>query len=67
MLKNSLEQVCWHQQESKENVRGLVSGIHANIHQTMIAAEKSRVAFEFLMPVRNKAMDAYEKIMHMQA
>jgi flagellar hook-basal body complex protein FliE len=44
-----------------------VSGKHANIHQTMIAAEKSSVAFELLMQVRNKAVDAYEKIMRMQA
>ena len=37
------------------------------IHQTMIAAEKFSVAFELLMQVRNKAIDAYEKIMRMQA
>ena len=36
-----------------------------NIHQTMIAAEKSSVAFNLMMQIRNKTIDAYEKIMRM--
>ena len=67
ILTNYLDQVSQLQQESNESIQGLVSGKHANIHQTMIATEKSSVAFELLMQVRNKAIDAYEKIMRMQA
>ena len=67
LLMNSLDQVSQLQQESNESIQGLVSGKHANIHQTMIAAEKSSVAFELFMQARNKAIDAYEKIMRMQA
>jgi flagellar hook-basal body complex protein FliE len=36
-----------------------------NIHQTMIAAEKSSVAFNLMMQIRNKTSYAYEKIMRM--
>jgi flagellar hook-basal body complex protein FliE len=43
----------------------LVTGKHTNIHQTMIAAEKSSVAFEFMMQIRNKTIAAYDKIMNM--
>ena len=65
ILTDSLDQVSQLQHESNESIQGLVTGEHTNIHQTMIAAEKSSVAFELLMQVRNKAIDAYEKIMRM--
>ena len=65
MLTESLDQVSRLQHESNENIQGLVSGKHTNIHQTMIAAEKSSVAFELLMQIRNKTIEAYEKIMRM--
>ena len=65
ILTDSLDQVSRLQHESGESIQGLVTGKHSNIHQTMTAAEKSSVAFEFLMQVRNKAIDAYEKIMRM--
>lgn len=65
MLKDSLDQVSRLQQESNESIQNLVTGKQANIHQTMIANEKSGVAFELVMQVRNKSIDAYEKIMGM--
>ena len=48
-----------------ESIQTLVTGEHTNIHQTMIAAEKSSVAFEFMMQIRNKTIAAYDKIMNM--
>jgi flagellar hook-basal body complex protein FliE len=63
MLTDSLDQVSRLQNESNKNIQGLVTGKHSNIHQTMIAGEKSSVAFELLMQVRNKAIEAYDKIM----
>jgi flagellar hook-basal body complex protein FliE len=63
MLKNSIDQVGQLQQQSSESINGLVTGKHTNIHQTMIAMEKSSVAFELLMQSRNKVVDAYKEIM----
>ena len=65
MLKDSLDQVDRLQHESKKSIQNLVTGKHTNIHQTMIAAEKSSVAFEFMMQIRNKTIAAYDKIMNM--
>ena len=48
-----------------ESIQNLVTGQHTNIHQTMIAAEKSSVAFEFMMQIRNKTIAAYDKITNM--
>lgn len=63
MLKNSIDQVSLLQQQSSESINELVTGKHTNIHQTMIAMEKSSVAFELLMQSRNKVVDAYKEIM----
>jgi flagellar hook-basal body complex protein FliE len=65
ILTDSLDQVSRLQHESNESIQGLVTGKHSNIHQTMIAAEKSSVTFEFMMQIRNKTIAAYDKIMNM--
>jgi flagellar hook-basal body complex protein FliE len=53
ILTDSLDQVSRLQHESNESIQNLITGKHTNIHQTMIAAEKSSVAFELLMQIRN--------------
>jgi len=63
MLKNSIDQVSQLQQQSSESINDLVTGKHTNIHQTMIAMEKSSVAFELLMQSRNKVVDAYKEVL----
>jgi flagellar hook-basal body complex protein FliE len=63
ILTDSLDQVSRLQHESSKSIQNLVTGKHTDIHQTMIAAEKSSVAFELLMQVRNKTIAAYDKIM----
>ncbi|WP_293658856.1 flagellar hook-basal body complex protein FliE [Anaeromicrobium sp.] len=37
-----------------------------NIHQVMIAAQKSEVALGFMIEVKNKVLDAYKEIMRLQ-
>lgn len=66
MLTDSFDQVRRLQHESGESIQNLVTGKQTNIHQTMIAMEKSSVAFNLLMQIRNKTITAYEKIMRMQ-
>ena len=65
ILTDSLDQVSRLQHESNESIQDLVTGKHTNIHQTMIAAEKSSVTFELMMQIRNKTIAAYDKIMRM--
>ena len=38
----------------------------ADVHEVMIAAEKAGVAFELVMEIRNKLIDAYQEFMRMQ-
>ncbi|UCC80870.1 MAG: flagellar hook-basal body complex protein FliE [Candidatus Zixiibacteriota bacterium] len=38
----------------------------ADVHEVMIAAEKAGVAFELVMEIRNKLVEAYQEFMRMQ-
>jgi len=46
--------------------QGLASGQHANIHETMIAAEQAGISFRLMTRVQQKVLDAYQEIMRMQ-
>ncbi len=66
VLKKSLESVNATIQESTQMTEGLVSGQHSNIHETMIAMEKSTVSFRMLTKVQQKVIAAYQDVMRMQ-
>lgn len=66
VLKKSLESVSANIQESAQMTEGLVAGQHSNIHETMIAMEKSTVSFRMLTKVQQKVIAAYQDVMRMQ-
>lgn len=66
MLKQSVKSVDGNMKEADEMVKGLVSGQHANIHETMIALEKANVSFRLLTKVQQKVIEAYRETMRMQ-
>lgn len=45
---------------------GLMAGEHSNIHETMIAMEKSSLSFRMLTKAQAKVIDAYKEIMRLQ-
>ena len=47
-------------------VDGLLSGRGVDVHTAMIATEKSDLAFEMMLSLRNKAVGAYQQLMGMQ-
>jgi flagellar hook-basal body complex protein FliE len=47
-------------------VQGLMNGSGVDVHQAMIATQKSDMAFEMALAVRNKAVAAYQQVMQMQ-
>jgi flagellar hook-basal body complex protein FliE len=54
------------QVQSDKAIQGLASGENKNLHEVMIAVEKSSIAFQFMSQVRNKALEAYQEVMRMQ-
>ncbi len=66
MLKNAVDNVNTLQAESKHLAQSYERGVEGvDLPQVMIGLQKSSVSFEAMTQVRNKLVDAYEKIMNM--
>jgi flagellar hook-basal body complex protein FliE len=65
-LKSALRQVDQLDQDSTAQVTELVHGDRQDIHNVMIAVEKADVAFELMMQVRNKIVNAYQEVSKLQ-
>ena len=66
ILNKSIEAVNNQMMEADQLVQGLVSGQHANIHETMIALEKAGVSFRLMARVQSKLIEAYKEVARMQ-
>jgi flagellar hook-basal body complex protein FliE len=66
ILQKSLSAVNSQDQEAEKMIAGLVSGRHANIHETMLAIEKANISFRLLTKIQNKVISAYEEIQRLQ-
>jgi flagellar hook-basal body complex protein FliE len=62
VLADSLQSVSNLQADVRGKVRGMVMGEDVELHDVMIAGSKAEVAFNLLLEVRNKMVDAWEKL-----
>jgi flagellar hook-basal body complex protein FliE len=51
---------------SQADLQQLASGEVQNLHQVMIRLEESRIAFQVMMQVRGRLLEAYQDILRMQ-
>ncbi len=65
-LQQAIGQVDGMQKTREEMVDGMVSGEVSEVHDVMIAAKESQMAFELLLEVRNKLLESYQEIMRLQ-
>lgn len=66
LLTEAVGQVNQLETKARTAVEGLMSGSGVDVHQAMIATEKSDMAFELALAVRNKAVQAYQQVIGMQ-
>ncbi len=66
ILKNALQQVNQLSGGAEQQVGDLLQGGNADVGSVMIAVEKADVAFQLMMQVRNKIVNAYQDIEKMQ-
>ena len=66
VLTKAINAVNQNMQEAETMAAGLITGQHANIHETMIAEEKAGISFRMLTKTQNKVIEAYQEIMRMQ-
>jgi flagellar hook-basal body complex protein FliE len=65
-LSQSLSEVDHLQQISDNAAQKLISGESKDIHGTMIAMQKSGIALDLVVEIRNKVIAAYEEVKRMQ-
>jgi len=66
ILSDLIEKVSDLEKNADESIKRLITGEVENIHQVMIAAEEANLAFQLMMEIRNKLVEAYKEIMRMQ-
>jgi len=66
VLKTALEQVNQLSGSAEQQVGSMLTGGSADVSQVMVAVEKADVAFQLMMQVRNKIVNAYQDIEKMQ-
>lgn len=66
LLKQAIDGVNSLDQQSADMKTNLVTGQIDDIAQVLIAAEKSNIAFQLTVQIRNKVIEAYQEIMRMQ-
>ena len=64
-LHSAMDQVQTLQSQAQEQAAGVLTGEGPEVHQAMIAVEKAELAFELMMQVRNKIVQAYQEVSRM--
>ncbi|MDQ7031534.1 MAG: flagellar hook-basal body complex protein FliE [Desulfonauticus sp.] len=64
-LKKSLKKVNDLQEQKESMIKSFAAGENQNIHELMIALQKANIAMQMTAAVRNKVLDAYKEIMHL--
>ncbi|TCO79954.1 flagellar hook-basal body complex protein FliE [Marinisporobacter balticus] len=65
-LKNAINEVNDYELASQKLGTQAAMGEIENIQEVMIATEKSEIALQFTMEIKNKVLDAYKEIMRLQ-
>lgn len=65
VINAAVEKVNKLENESDHSIANLLQG-KADIHETMIALQKSDISMRTFLAVRNKVIEAYREVMRMQ-
>ena len=65
IIKGAINNVNGLDREANRSIVDLLQG-KTDIHETMIALQKADISMRLFLTIRNKVLDAYREIMHMQ-
>ncbi len=66
VLKDAIDQVDKLSSGADQKIGSLLQGGNGDVSNVMVAVEKADVAFQLMMQVRNKIVNAYQDIEKMQ-
>jgi len=64
VIKGAIDSVNRLERDSNKSIMELLNG-KKDIHETMINLQKTDISMRLLLTVRNKAVEAYKEIIHM--
>jgi flagellar hook-basal body complex protein FliE len=64
-LKQSISEVNNAQKTSDAMTTDLATGKSGNLHETMLSITNAELAFNLMVQVRNRALEAYQEVMRM--
>ncbi len=64
-LKQNVQEVNQMHQSADKMAMEVATGKSENLHETMLASTQAEIAFNLMVQVRNKALEAYMEIMRM--
>jgi flagellar hook-basal body complex protein FliE len=65
-LNSFMSDVNAMQKKADESIERMAAGEITDVHQVMEAAEEANVAFNMMMEIRNKVLDAYQEVMRIR-
>lgn len=65
-LAREIGQVNERMQSLDKQVQDLALGKASNLHDVMIALEETKLSFQLMVQIRNRALEAYQDILRMQ-
>jgi len=65
-LANAVEQVEQLHTDAQQQAAELLKGERQDVHNVILAVEKADIAFQLMMQVRNKIVNAYQEISRLQ-
>lgn len=65
-LKGFMNDVNEMQNKADESIQKMVSGEINDVHQVMTSVEEANTAFNMMMEIRNKVLDAYQEVMRIR-
>lgn len=67
VLGDLVREVNGLQQDADRSIEGLITGETTNIHDVTSRMAEAGIAFDLMMEVRNKLLDAYQQVMRIQS
>jgi flagellar hook-basal body complex protein FliE len=64
VIKGAISRVSRLDKEANESIVGFLQG-KRDVTETMIALQKSEISMRLVLAIRNKVIEAYREIMHM--
>ncbi|MBD3419918.1 MAG: flagellar hook-basal body complex protein FliE [Chitinivibrionales bacterium] len=65
-LKSFMSDVNSMQHKADKSIEKMAAGEINDVHQVMNAVEEAKVAFNMMMEIRSKVMDAYQEVMRIR-